>query len=446
MHRELLIAAGPGEWRAALLEQGVAVELYVERGERAGLGSIHLGRVVSRVPALGAVLVEIGDQRPGFLPLAGIPPEIGRLDDGARVLVQVRREAQGGKAARLSTAIRLRGAWLELSSGGTRRAGAAVELGPELQAAAGEDAVAFARLEAPAEPPSGAAIAADATALLQRWRRLRLQSREARPPSRLDPLPGFAAALSARLPLMPERVVADDLSIAQELRAAFPEAAVECRAELDDLDAVFDAALSTSVPLETGGLLHLQEARIGSVVDVDSGTPESGSPERAGRAANLAAARAIARQIRLRNLAGGIVVDFVGIEGRGERDRLRAALADALVPDPARPQLLGWTRLGHLELVRPRRGRSLADALLEADAAPAKTAATLAYEALRAVLRASRARPAPGWRLIVGPGLESALRGAAASGLRGLEERLGRPLAIAVEPGRPRDRFEILPA
>ena len=69
--RELLIAAGPGEWRAALLEDGVPVELYVERGDRSEAGSIHLGRVRRLLPALGAALVDIGDDRPAFLPQCG---------------------------------------------------------------------------------------------------------------------------------------------------------------------------------------------------------------------------------------------------------------------------------------------------------------------------------------------------------------------------------------
>src|ERR1700760_2801992 len=66
--RELLISAGPGEWRAALLEEGVPVELYVERGDRSEAGSIHLGRVARLLPALGATLFDIGGDRPAFLP------------------------------------------------------------------------------------------------------------------------------------------------------------------------------------------------------------------------------------------------------------------------------------------------------------------------------------------------------------------------------------------
>ncbi len=96
-----------------------------------------------------------------------------------------------------------------------------------------------------------------------------------------------------------------------------------------------------------------------------AGRPKSGSPQRTALAINLAAADAIARQMRLRNLGGAIVIDFVGLDDRGARERLRAGLARAIAADPARPDILGWTRLGHLELVRPRRIRPLAEVLLE---------------------------------------------------------------------------------
>ena len=115
--RELVIAAGPGEWRAALVEDGAAVELYVERGDRAEAGAVYLGRVQRLLPALGAVLVDIGGDRPAFLPQRETAPRGRRLDEGERVVVQVRREAQGGKAARLTMAAVLRGKLIELVAG-----------------------------------------------------------------------------------------------------------------------------------------------------------------------------------------------------------------------------------------------------------------------------------------------------------------------------------------
>ena len=117
MARELLISAGPGEWRAALLEEGVPVELYVERGDRSETGSIHLGRLVRLLPALGAALVDIGDDRPAFLPQREVLPRGKRLYEGERVVVQIRREAQAGKAASVTMAASLRDRLVELIIG-----------------------------------------------------------------------------------------------------------------------------------------------------------------------------------------------------------------------------------------------------------------------------------------------------------------------------------------
>ena len=389
MPHDLLIGAGPGEWRAAWVEAGAVVELHIERGDAAPAGSIHLGRVVRRSPGLDAVLVDIGQDRPGFLPLGHTTDQ--RLDDGARVIVQVRREAQQDKGARLSTRLATR---------------------------SGDD---------PAELTGQAA---------------RLE-----PPAQIDPPPGFAGALALRLPARPKHILADEPAIIRELRDAFPEAAIAHRLAADwplDLDAAFAAALAPSLALPGGGRIHIAETRAAVLIDVDTGTPDVASADRAALAANLAAAQTIARQLRLRQLGGGIVIDFVGLEGRGARDRLRQEMAAALAGDPAQPQVLGWTRLGHLEIVRPRRGRPLSEAMLQPGSI-GKSSAALAFEALRLLQREARARPAANWRLVVAPAVEVALRGPAAAGLRALETRLARDIAIAVEPGRDPAAFDIAP-
>src|ERR1700722_7085638 len=183
MTGELLIAAGPGEWRAAWGEAGAVVELYAEGGDSKPAGSIHLGRVVRLVPGLEALLVDIGDARPALLALRHAAE--GTRDEGGRVGGQVRRETWAHKAPLVT-----------------------------------------AKIAPPDRPP-----------LAERASRLD-------PPAQLFPAPGFAAALGLRLPAKPQRVVADDLAIVPELRAAFPGTAVEQHSASDeaiDLDAAFAA-------------------------------------------------------------------------------------------------------------------------------------------------------------------------------------------------------------
>jgi ribonuclease G len=446
---ELLITAGPGEWRAALLKDGVPVELFVERGDWREAGSIHLGRVRRLLPALGAMLVDIGDDRPAFLRAREVLPRGRQLDEGERVIVQILREAQGGKAARLTTSVALRGALVELRWGRPGiRGGETLSSADRanLSAVAGE-AAAGVRLLRP-EPLD--ALIAEVMDLNRRWRDILDRAVRLAPPARLDPPLSFGAALAARLPAAPGQILVDDPAIVPELRGVFPDTVMQHKPEAEwpvELDAVFDQGLAETVGLAGGGSIHFEAARTAVLIDVDSGTPATGSLETTGLAFNLAAAEIIARQIRLRNLGGGIVIDFVGLEDRKLRERVRYTLAEALMPDPARPQILGWTRLGHIELVRPRRGRPLAEALLKPrpGGALVKTAVTMAHEVLRALRREARAQPGRRWHLTVTPDVAAALAGVAAPALRAIEERFGRTIAIEADPSLGRDRFQITP-
>jgi ribonuclease G len=215
-----------------------------------------------------------------------------------------------------------------------------------------------------------------------------------------------------------------------------------------DLGAAFDRSLAETVALPGGGSVHFETTRAGLMIDVDSGTPEGGSPERTGLAVNLAGAATIASEIRLRNAGGGILVDFVGLDRRAARERVRTALVEALRADPAAPQILGWTRLGHLELVRPRRGRPLAEALLER--APrgglVKTATTIAYEVLHALRREARITPGRRWRIIAAADVAAALTGSTAQAVQETERRFARELIIEATISQDRERFQIIAA
>jgi Rne/Rng family ribonuclease len=457
MLSELLIAAGPGEWRAALLEDSIPVELFVERGDRSEVGSIHLGRIHRLLPTLGAMLVDVGADRPAFLPQKEVFPRGRRLDEGQRLIVQIRREAQGGKAASVTTAVALRSKLIELRLDGRGIVGGETLL-PEERARflaavdgwteepAWQSSVGIKLLES--APVEG--LIAAATELLRHWADICKRASEFQPPMRLDPPATFATALFSALPVSPKRIFTDDPASIPELREAFPGVVAQHPLEFDgpiELDATFEQALSQTLALDGGGWVNFEATRVGVTIDVDTGTPETGSPERAGLAANLTAASAIARQIRLRNLGGGIIIDFVGLGNRGLRERVRDALAEQLASDPACPQILGWTRLGHLELVRPRRRRPLTETLLEPRSGGplVKTAITVAHEALRALRREARAQPGKSWRLTIAPDVATAFSGSAARALRALEDRFGRKIAIAADPSTDRERFQITP-
>jgi ribonuclease G len=408
------------------------------------------------VPALGALLVDIGGDRLAFLPESEVLPRGRRLDEGERVIVQIRREAQSGKAARVTTGVTLRGRLVELRAGRSGILGGE-NLPPEQRS----------RLFAPSlslpgergregwglrliEPAPVEAIILETTDLLQRWRDISDRALRLAPPCRLDPPTSFAAALAGALPAAPSLILVDDPAAIPELRAVFPDSTLQHQLEAEwsiELDAVFDQVLSATVALAGSGSVHIEPTRAAVLIDVDSGTPEWGSADRTALAVNLAAANTIARQIRLRNLGGGIVVDFVGLDHRGLRERVREAFAKSLAADPAQPQIIGWTRLGHFELVRPRRGRPLAEVLLEPRSGGplVKTAITVAHEAMRALRREARAQPGRQWRLTAAQEVAAALADDAADALAMLEERFARKIGIEADPNLAREQFHIAP-
>ena len=465
MRRELLIAAGPGEWRAALIEDGVAVELRVERGDGAEAGSIHLGRVVRLLPALGAALVDIGGDRPAFLPQSEILPRGRHLAEGERVLVQIRREAQGGKAARLTTAVALRGSFVELVAG-RPGIGGDEKLTPEVRAQ-----IAAKTVGAGPHPPTGAgpslprdhggglgwgparpamglrllqpapieSLAAEAAALLPRWQEFPDRAAPLDPPARLAPAATSAAALAGVLPAPRphprrrfRRASRNPRRLSRSGRGAAAATGLAGRSRRAVRGGV--VADRSRSPAAARSISTRRAAAV--LIDVDSGTPETGSPERTALAVDLAAAAAIGRHIRLRNLGGGIVVDFVGLDDRGARERVRAALAAgarrrpgaAADPrlDPARPSRTGAPA--------PHPPARRGPARTPPGGALVKTAITVAHEALRALRREERAQPGRAWRLIVAPDVAAALAGEAAGAVRALEQRLGRDVAVAADP------------
>jgi Ribonuclease G/E len=203
--------------------------------------------------------------------------------------------------------------------------------------------------------------------------------------------------------------------------------------EAEHVGSAIAAALAPRVALPAGGAITLEATAAATMIDVDGG--------RGGAlAVNLDAAVEIARQTRLRDLAGPIVIDFIGMKEADQRARVAAALKQAL---GLGPHYLGWTRLGHFELVVARRRASLTETLF--DGTGQKTPLTVALEALRRIQRESRHAPGKRFALHAHPDVAACLDGAARGARRELEARLGYALKITAE-ARARDTVAIVPA
>ncbi len=420
---EILVSSGPGERRFALLSQGVPVEFRIDRG-RLGAGDFVLGRVLSVNRALNAAFVEIGEPQAGFL----AAPGVGH-DEGAGVLVQVTAAARGGKGAVLSAAPSLQGrllaytparAGLALSrriADGERRDHLRRMLAPLLA----PDEGLVVRTEAALAPDD--ALLAELAVLRGRWQEIAAAAAGAAAPARLAGPPPLARLLADHPTVRRLRV--DDRSALAEAKSLLADACFEEGVFDREAGGALDQALETRIPLPGGGALTIETTAALTAIDVDSG---GGAP----LAANLAAVPEIARQLRLRGLAGHILIDIIPVKDRQALGRLVAALRQAVDGDPTPTHVVGVTPLGLIEMTRDRRCPSLAEIMLEAGA-PRRSPETVGLEALRAAWRAALARPQAKIALAAAPRVAAALLGKQAA-LDELARRLGRPLPIRAAP------------
>jgi ribonuclease G len=375
----------PRAFLMALVAEGRLVELRIARRDRPSLvDGVFLGRLERVMPELDAAFVDIGIGRAGFLRsedragLDGWPPA------GAPVLVQVRNEGDGekpdGKGPRLSMNIAVSGRYLvyhPLGSGvGFSRR---IEGESERERLAGHvrDLLEGGMvLRTAAAGATAEVLRADAMQVLERWEAIRRQAFSAPPPCDLsvrvpgerDPVERALRDHGASL----EEVILDDRLMVRSLQDEMERRQEQIRVrwhngtmpifDIDDVAGQIDTALARRIALESGVEVLFEPGETLCAIDVDSATA-GGRQGRAPRRpvdVNLEAVPTIAQQLRLRNLGGAVVIDFVTMRSAYDRDKVQAALADALAGDPVSTQLYGFTRLGLFELTRGRRGATLA--------------------------------------------------------------------------------------
>lgn len=381
--QRLFVSVARGHRWAAWLEDARVVEFHHQRDDddEEVAGNIYLGRIVRVDKGLGAAFVDIGRQQTAFFPLGDSP---GPVTEGARAVVQIERAARGDKGPRVTGRPVIVGVRLILRPG---RRGVAVS---ERIA----DKVERSRLSAAAKTfvadegvvvRTSAAGASDdqlrdeALVLRAQWQTLVNGQRASQPPVLLYREPGIDLRLLRDNGRQFDEIVYDSRNAAQTAAAwcqgLLPEA--ESRIEYsrraawdpsgtEILDQVQDA-LEPRVKLPSGGSIFVQFTEAMTVVDVNAGSAGGAQADVTGDQAalrtNLAAADEIARQLRLRNAGGIVVIDFIDLkDGAGRRrvlDRLRAAVAY----DSAPVWIGAMSRLGLVELTRQRRGPTLAESM-----------------------------------------------------------------------------------
>lgn len=487
MSEEILVNVTPRETRAALLENGVLHEVFIERDSRRGLaGNVYKGRVQRVLPGMQAAFVDIGLDRTAFLhasdimrgrgpeadPAAAREPDVRELvSEGQDILVQVVKDPIGTKGARLTTFVTIPSRYLVyLPFGQGLGVSTRIEEDEErtrlrdiledISASVGGGWI----VRTAAEQAPRDALRADMLFLEKLWEAISAQgarsSAGALVHADLDlPLRLLRDLLAPGV----ERVRVDDPGAYARMRkfarTFIPEMEpkiseyVESRPlfDLHGVEEEIARALECKVSLKSGGYLVIDQTEAMTTIDVNTGAYVGHrNLEETIFRTNLEAAQAIARQLRLRNLGGIIIVDFIDMEEEEHREQVLSAFEHALQGDNARNQITEVSRLGLVEMTRKRTRESLEHILCRPcptclGRGSVKTPETVCYEIFRDILRQSRQFEFQELLVLAHAEVLDLLVDEEASSLAELESLTAKPIRLQAESGYSHDQYDVVP-
>ncbi len=482
MTEEILLNVTPQETRVAVMQQGAVQELHIERGSHVGMVSnIYVGRVKRVLPGMQSAFIDIGLERSAFLHVADIwesrhngethKPIEKMLHEGQTLLVQVIKDTIGTKGARLSTQLSIAGRLLvylpqESHIGVSQRIENEAERealrAKLLQQLPPEHSGGYI-IRTMAEAATDMDFAADIEYLDKLWSRLQEKAKTAPAPSLLYQeldiclrvLRDFVNKDTARIVVDSRETYQRMLAFAQDyIPGAAPLLGHHAgeRPLFDQyvLEDEIERALSRRVDLKTGGYLIIDQTEALTTVDVNTGGFVGGrSFDDTIFKTNLEAAHVIARQLRLRNLGGIIICDFIDMDSPDHRNAVLDELKKALARDRTRITVNGFSALGLVELTRKRTRESLAHVLCEPcptcqGRGEVKTAQTVCYEILREIVREARQYNAREYRILASQQVIDLFLDEESQSLAQLSDFIGKPVSLQVEAVYNQEQYDII--
>ena len=496
--QDILINWAPQETRVAVVENGAVQELHIERTlERGLVGNVYLGKVVRVLPGMQSAFVDIGLERAAFLHVADLYPQAsgngsaraaatGRADappppierqvfEGQTLTVQVIKDAIGSKGARLSTQVSIAGRMLvylphDAHIGVSQKIGS-----PELREQLRARVAALATQGAPADKPGGfilrtnaeeasdAELAEDIAYLRRAWAAIRERAQTRAPGSLLHQDLSLAERVLRDLVGEATQAIRIDSKMQFEQLKAFgetymPRAAAKLEHykgerpifDLFGIEEEIARALARRVELKSGGYLIIDQTEALTTIDVNTGgfVGARNFDDTVFRT-NLEAALAIARQLRLRNLGGIIIIDFIDMTQPEHQQAVLAELRKQLGRDRVKTQVGGFSPLGLVEMTRKRTRESLAQLLSEPctqcqGSGRVRTARTVAYDILREILREARQFNPKEFRIVAAPAVVEMLLDEESQHLAGLSDFIGKPISLQAESSIGPDQYDIV--
>ena len=500
MQHDILINWSPQETRVALIEYGALQELHIERTlERGLVGNVYLGKVARVLPGMQSAFIDIGLERAAFLHVADLASSVhARFTDGSprsassaqpttpiekqvfegqALMVQVIKDPIGSKGARLSSQISLAGRQLvflpqddhigisqKISSEQREALRARVQKLWDAYAGQQQFQGGGFILRTNAEEASDAELQDDMAYLLKTWLRIKASALKQPPLSKLH----------ADLTLM-QRVLRDMANDETQMirvdsleqfgalkdfgNEFMPQAATKLQHykgerpifDLFNVDEEVSKALERRVELKSGGYLIVDQTEALTTIDVNTGGfVGARNFDDTIFKTNLEAAGAIARQLRLRNLGGVIVADFIDMLRPEHREQVLAELNKHLARDRTKTSAANsFSPLGLVEMTRKRTRESLAHMLCEPCPAcqgkgSVKTSRSVAYDILREILREARQFNPKEFRVIAAPEVIELFLDEESQHLAGLSDFIGKPISLQTEGSMVQEQYDIV--
>ncbi len=482
MSEEILINVTPRETRVAMVENGVLQEVFIERASRLGLvGNIYKGKIQRVLPGMQAAFVDIGLERTAFLHASDIFQGNGgeKKEDnilnlvrqGQDILVQVVKDPLGSKGARLTTHLSIAARFLVFMPG-QEHIGVSQKIEGEderqhlreiITALAGEIGQGGYIVRTVAERMSEAELRSDMEFLHKLWAEiqerakslpagslvhedLRLLMRTMRDQVgaevekvRIDSRENYEKVLKFASKFIPE--LAPRIEYYPGERPIF---------DLYNIEDEIQKALGRKVQLKSGGYLIIDQTEAMTTIDVNTGAfVGHRNLEETIFKTNLEATQAIARQLRLRNLGGIIILDFIDMSEPEHRAQVMRALERSLERDRAKSHICEVSGLGLVEMTRKRTRESLEHVLCEPcptcqGRGSVRTAETVCYEIFRELLREARQFDAQQFLVLASQEVVDIMLDEESTSVAELEEFIGKPIRFQVETLYTQEQFDVV--